>query len=188
MVGAPSTCRYLHARDPPIIHRDLKSANLLVETDWGVKVADFGTSAVVELHKEMTLGTRGVVGDALAGYRDASKGTGRGRKKKGGGGGDSSTPLLTANQFAGSDNRHLHHSAGMTSDVGTLEWMAPELHERKAYGPKVDVFAFSICLWEIITRHSPWMHLESGPGLAEVIRKRVLGGDRLSIPDFVAAR
>ncbi|KNA06761.1 hypothetical protein SOVF_177990 isoform A [Spinacia oleracea] len=35
---------YLHRRNPPIVHRDLKSSNLLVDKNWGVKVGDFGLS------------------------------------------------------------------------------------------------------------------------------------------------
>jgi serine/threonine protein kinase len=33
---------YLHTRRPPIIHRDLKSDNLLITATYGVKVCDFG--------------------------------------------------------------------------------------------------------------------------------------------------
>ncbi|XP_039122203.1 dual specificity protein kinase shkE-like [Dioscorea cayenensis subsp. rotundata] len=39
---------YLHCRKPPIIHRDLKSSNLLVDKNWTVKVGDFGLSCLKE--------------------------------------------------------------------------------------------------------------------------------------------
>uniref|UniRef100_A0A7S0RF32 non-specific serine/threonine protein kinase n=1 Tax=Chlamydomonas leiostraca TaxID=1034604 RepID=A0A7S0RF32_9CHLO len=37
---------YLHSCRPMIVHRDLKSPNLLVDRDWTVKVCDFGLSQV----------------------------------------------------------------------------------------------------------------------------------------------
>lgn len=35
---------YLHTRDPPVVHRDIKGANTLVGLDGRVKLADFGCS------------------------------------------------------------------------------------------------------------------------------------------------
>jgi serine/threonine protein kinase len=35
---------YLHTRDPPVLHRDIKGANILVGIDRTVKLADFGCS------------------------------------------------------------------------------------------------------------------------------------------------
>jgi serine/threonine protein kinase len=39
---------YLHNLTPPIIHRDFKSHNLLVDLHWKVKVCDFGLSKMIE--------------------------------------------------------------------------------------------------------------------------------------------
>jgi serine/threonine protein kinase len=45
---------YLHEREPKVIHRDLKSSNLLVDKDWNVKVADFGLSTIFDNQRNMT--------------------------------------------------------------------------------------------------------------------------------------
>lgn len=35
---------YLHTRSPPVVHRDIKGANILVDLNFCVKLADFGCS------------------------------------------------------------------------------------------------------------------------------------------------
>eukprot|EP00440_Ansanella_granifera_P009873 gb/GFBE01010701.1/.p1 GENE.gb/GFBE01010701.1/~~gb/GFBE01010701.1/.p1 ORF type:complete len:479 (+),score=75.78 gb/GFBE01010701.1/:1-1437(+) len=42
--GLVEGLNYLHTREPPVIHRDIKGANILVDLDFCVKLADFGCS------------------------------------------------------------------------------------------------------------------------------------------------
>ena len=45
---------YLHTSNPVILHRDLKSDNLLVTADFTIKVADFGLTRFLSEGKQMT--------------------------------------------------------------------------------------------------------------------------------------
>jgi len=53
---AIETCRaiaYLHSRS--VVHRDIKSQNLLVDTNWKVKICDFGFARAADSKEYMTL-------------------------------------------------------------------------------------------------------------------------------------
>ncbi|XP_075484107.1 serine/threonine-protein kinase EDR1-like [Primulina tabacum] len=52
---------YLHTRHPIIVHRDLKTPNLLVDKNWVVKVSDFGMS---RLQHHTFLSSKSVAGTA----------------------------------------------------------------------------------------------------------------------------
>lgn len=44
MIDTARGMAYLHSMNPPIIHRDLKSMNILVSSTFSCKVSDFGLS------------------------------------------------------------------------------------------------------------------------------------------------
>lgn len=49
---------YLHGMQPPIVHRDLKGLNILIDHDNTVKVADFGLSKVLPEGKTNNTNTK----------------------------------------------------------------------------------------------------------------------------------
>mmetsp|Transcript_105177 Transcript_105177/g.224674 ORF Transcript_105177/g.224674 Transcript_105177/m.224674 type:complete len:336 (-) Transcript_105177:193-1200(-) len=106
-IDVAKAMEYLHGHKPQkIIHRDLKSLNLLLADEVRsskdtplVKVADFGFSKMV----------------------DVSQAPGQ-----------------------------------MTAAVGTLHWMAPEILEGTNYDEKVDIYSYSMVLFEVICREVPF--------------------------------
>jgi len=46
---------YLHTRDPPVVHRDVKGGNLLVNLNFEVKLTDFGVSRQNHSSKSMSI-------------------------------------------------------------------------------------------------------------------------------------
>ena len=54
-LDAAKGCQFLHTHKPCIVHRDLKSPNLLVDKHWNVKVGDFGL-ARTKSHFYVSLG------------------------------------------------------------------------------------------------------------------------------------
>lgn len=84
-----------------VIHRDLKSLNLLVSKNYQVKVCDFGLSRVIDSKNQMT------------------------------------------------------------SNIGTVSWVAPELFAKKLYTEKADVYSYGIILWELLSRQMPFGDIEA---------------------------
>ena len=113
----------LHQRQ--IVHRDVKSLNILLDDNLLPHVCDFGISR--ELNQKDEEGP----------------------------------PLLTG-------------------DLGTANWMAPELFNttKEGYGFKVDVYAYGIMLWEMLTGEVPFAKMQPF-----AIMQNVMKGQRPKIPD-----
>ena len=56
--GIAQGMEYLHRLSPPIVHRDLKALNILVDRNFGVKVADFGLSKAIPEGKTPATNTK----------------------------------------------------------------------------------------------------------------------------------
>jgi len=100
--------QFLHSKH--IIHRDLKSLNVLFDSNQRAHICDFGFS------------------------RDMGK-----------------EDLYTQN-------------------IGTPHWMAPELlTSSSSYNSKIDVYAYGIVLWELVSGQLPFAGLESTQIIAQVL-------------------
>ncbi|GMF22236.1 unnamed protein product [Phytophthora lilii] len=55
-IGAIDALVYVHSFDPPLVHRDLKSRNVLISADMNAKLTDFGTTRYRSKDGTMTVG------------------------------------------------------------------------------------------------------------------------------------
>jgi serine/threonine protein kinase len=56
ILGIVQGMRFLHSQKPPVMHRDLKPGNILVDKDMKVRICDFGSSRTIEADVTQTGG------------------------------------------------------------------------------------------------------------------------------------
>lgn len=57
-LGAARGLAYLHGQDPPVLHLDLKTSNVLISSGWDAKLGDFGLSRSMDnIEKDWFSGT-----------------------------------------------------------------------------------------------------------------------------------
>lgn len=114
--GIANGMKYLHKKK--IIHRDLKTQNILLDKNKKPVICDFGSSRRMEMKKTMTI-----------------------------------------------------------TSVGTSNYMAPEFFEGE-YDEKVDVYAYAMMIWEMLTKEIPF----DGYGDAQVLYMVKFKNQRPTIP------
>ncbi|KAH3765023.1 Hop-interacting protein [Pelomyxa schiedti] len=68
-------------------------------------------------------------------------------------------------------------AALMSANIGTVQYMAPELFDNEKYTQKADVYAYAIVLWEMMTREEPFAGKPSW-SLPNMVKR----GERPAIP------
>ena len=160
---------HLHQRH--MLHRDLKSANVLLDEELRAKVSDFGLSRVVRPARRQVVrssfsGVTRLLPDGLYINNNSQK---------------QSVLSLARIAVSFSDS-----GGNLTKAAGTLLWMAPEVYRGdQHYTGAVDVYSFGIVLWELATRKTPWAEelpsnqVEFIEGLNSALQK----GRRPELPD-----
>ncbi|KAG8938697.1 hypothetical protein FRC04_007930 [Tulasnella sp. 424] len=134
------TCglHYLHSRDPPICHGDLKSLNILVNSQNRAVITDFGSARKLEAHPRRQEESNLVDPSPL------------------------SEPILSQVQERGLGLIQIEECGTfltLTTPVYTLRWAAPEVLRDEEFSLASDMWAFAWICWEIMTGSLPFNDL-----------------------------
>lgn len=72
--------------------------------------------------------------------------------------------------------------------IGTPEFMAPEMYEEKGYSEKVDIYAFGMCLLEMVTSEYPYSECKNAAQIykkVSQVSERSPGGRLILMHDVV---
>ncbi|KIO22972.1 hypothetical protein M407DRAFT_27543 [Tulasnella calospora MUT 4182] len=127
---------YLHSQEPPVCHGDLKSLNILVDSNYRAVITDFGSARIKRTTSQKHPKTPEL---------QQARGSGVSRS-------EGVTNILSSN-----------NQTTMTGPGWTLRWAAPELmHEADPDLPS-DIWSFGWVCWEVITDNYPFPDVR-GPG------------------------
>jgi serine/threonine protein kinase len=158
---------FLHTCKPPIIHRDLKSPNLLVDKDLTVKVSS--------RYSQGCLAGWGVRFSLSGWVQRAARASSKPHTVRILEPGKLPTrpflPRLTPPELVnvclsrtlalqvcdfGLSRARRSTMLSTKSQAGTPEWTAPEVLRSQPYNEKCDVYSYGVILWELFQNEEPW--------------------------------
>lgn len=160
MLQAARGLNYLHTRSPPIVHRDLKLANLMLDKNWDVRLIDFGLAKILGFKEEEHF-FGGMVSPVNVTSATDERQQQRERH-------DASSPELSSYEHLPSPSPLYE----MTGGTGSFKYMAPEVFLGLMANDRLDVYSLSIIAYELLTRLiflAGMMTRDHGQGVARQI-------------------
>ncbi|KIO23995.1 hypothetical protein M407DRAFT_26605 [Tulasnella calospora MUT 4182] len=142
--------RYLHTRQPPLCHGNLKSFNILVNSSNRAVITGFGSARAISEPEDEAIGNES--GEKLQGNPPAEQ---------------ACPPIhigTAGNQLT------------LTGPAWALNWEAPEVMDGKRLSLSSDIWAAGWVCWEVMTDSVPFAELDSA-GMISLTVTRTQGED-----------